>query len=118
MCSFSACFAAKWIAPITAAAPAISLFIVSIPPGVGFRLRPPVSYTTPFPISTIGFLFLCPFGLYSAIVKVGGSIEPLFTERSPPIFNASIFAFSNISTLILLGVNSVLISLANCSAVK
>jgi hypothetical protein len=45
------------MAQATAAAPAMSHFIWSMLLGVGFRLRPPVSYTTPFPTSTKGFLF-------------------------------------------------------------
>ena len=64
-----------FMAPITVPAPAISTFIISIPL-VGFKLRPPVSYTIPLPTNIIGFLFVAFFGFHSKIENVGSSILP------------------------------------------
>jgi len=81
-------------------------------------LNPPVSYTTPFPTKTIGFLLRAFFGLYSIIVNVGGSTDPLFTAKSPPILSASIFDFSRIVTEKLASFPFASISSANLVAVK
>ena len=60
-------------------------FIKYIEPLVGFKLKPPVSYTTPFPTSTMGFLFFARLGFHSMIVNEGGSTLPKFTASNPPI---------------------------------
>ena len=82
------------IAPTTVPAPAISTFIISIP-FVGFKLKPPVSYTIPFPTSIIGFLFLAFFGFHSKIENVGSSRLPWFTASKPPILRDCIFFLLN-----------------------
>ncbi|CDW76565.1 UNKNOWN [Stylonychia lemnae] len=76
----------------TAAAPAMSHFIISMLLAVGFRLRPPVSYTTPLPTNTQGFLFFACLGLYSITENVGGSTLPWFTDSKPPMPSCLIFA--------------------------
>ena len=96
----------------------MSLFIQSIEPGVGFKLNPPVSYTTPLPTNTIGCVFLALLGLYSIIVNVGGSIEPLFTANRPPIFNDSICVFSKTCTWQPTDEHNSLIFSLNCTAFK
>ena len=45
-------------------------------------------------------------------------MEPLFTERSPPIFKASICAFSKVVDSSFASLASAAISSANCSAFK
>ena len=50
--TFILCFETKLITPQAVAAPAISVFIVSIPAG-DFNESPPESNITPFPISAI-----------------------------------------------------------------
>ena len=67
--------------------------------GVGFRLSPPVSYTTPLPTSTIGALFTAFFGFHSRMLKVGGSGLPRFTPSRPPMARASIWALSKTVSL-------------------
>ena len=59
------CFEIKLITPQAVAAPAISVFIVSIPDG-DFKERPPESNITPFPISAI---WVSAFLLYSPTKK-------------------------------------------------
>src|SRR5438477_611579 len=70
------------IAAITAAAPDMSVFIVSIPPAV-LSDKPPESKTTPFP--TNASVPRGRVGAYSSRRKRGGRSEPLPTPRTPPI---------------------------------
>jgi len=60
---------------------------------------PPVSNTTPLPTKIMGLSFTGFSGFHSNMVKVGGSILPLFTASRPPIFRASIFFLFRTSTL-------------------
>ena len=92
-------FATASNTPATTAAPPISHFIISMELGVGFKLNPPVSNTTPLPTRTIGWLFTAFLGLYSKTENVGGSWLPLFTASNPPILRLSICASLKTSTL-------------------
>ena len=66
---------------MTAAAPDMSVFIVSMPPAVLID-RPPESNTTPLPTSaSVAF---APRGSYASRRKRGGRSEPAPTPRTPP----------------------------------
>ena len=69
------------MAPSTAAAPDISVFMVSIPEA-GFRLRPPESKVMPFPTNTASFS--APSGSCQISSKRGGRPEPAATPSTPP----------------------------------
>ena len=96
----------------------MSHFIWSMLLGVGFRLRPPVSYTTPLPTNNSGFLFTAFFGFHSSMVKVGGSMLPLFTASRPPMPKASMRDLSSTSTLKPELLANVRISEASCVALR
>ena len=66
------CLATSAIIPQAVAAPAISVFIVSIPEG-DFNDSPPESNSTPLPINEICFLA---FVLYSPTRNFGDLSEP------------------------------------------
>ncbi len=84
------------MAPITAAAPPISIFMSDMP-GPGFSEMPPLSKVIPFPTSTIGFSpFSPPF--HSMMIKRGSMALPWFTASRPPIPTSVIFFLSNTVT--------------------
>ena len=66
----------------TAAAPDMSIFIITLIGLVGLRLRPPESYMTPLPTSATCALGVR--GVYVSLTIRGGSIEPALTPRIPP----------------------------------
>ena len=68
-------------AAMTAAAPLMSHFIVSMAFG-GLSERPPESKVTPLP--TRATVFLAPLGEYSRRMSRGGLAEPCPTARIPP----------------------------------
>ena len=73
------------IAPSTAAAPPMSPFMASMPPG-SFRLMPPVSKVTPLPMKTRGWeLEIRDWGLFSRTTKRGGVALPCETASTPPM---------------------------------
>ncbi len=71
------------IAPRTAAAPDMSIFMKSCMPCAGFRLMPPESYMMPLP-TIARWLLLFPFGLKLSLTMRGGSVLPALTPRMPP----------------------------------
>ena len=72
------------IAPITAAAPDMSLFIVSMPAFV-LSESPPESKTTPLPTNASG-LPRAPAGLYVSFRNRGVCVDPWPTPSTPPSF--------------------------------
>ena len=82
--------------PITAAAPPMSLFIVSIDVD-GLREYPPVSKVRPLPTSPIFSLFLG-LPIYLITINFGSWIDPFATSKNAFIPNFSISFLSNIST--------------------
>ena len=84
------------MAPSTAAAPDMSIFIDACMASVGFRLMPPESYMMPLPTST-----RCPFGFrgrYVSLTMRGGSALPALTPSRPPQPRAASASSSNTST--------------------
>ena len=81
-----------FIVPITAAAPDISNFILSIS-AEGLIEMPPVSNVTPFPTRTM--VPLEDFARFSKMINCGGKLEPCETARTPPILSRSISLFPN-----------------------
>ncbi len=75
------CLATSAIIPQAVAAPAMSVFIVSMPAG-DFKESPPESNRTPLPIKEICFFA---FGLYSPTRNFGDLSEPWETPITPPI---------------------------------
>ena len=75
------------IALSTAAAPDMSVFIVSMPSAVLID-RPPLSNVMPLP--TNASVARAPGGLYSSRIRRGGSSDPLATDTSPPSFSFAI----------------------------
>ena len=86
--AFSFSLAMASMAEITAAAPAISVFMPGMPVDVLMEY-PPVSYITPLPTRAMGFSNLS-FPLYLMRISLGSSLEPLFTPRYDPMFISSI----------------------------
>ena len=100
------------IAAITAAAPPMSVFIVSMPAPV-LSERPPESNTTPLPTSAIEPL--ARGGEYVIFTRRGGCLEPCPTPRTPPSFRRFIAATSSTSTFTFLPRSSCCAALANWS---
>jgi hypothetical protein len=61
------------IVPATAAAPDMSIFMVSMLPD-GFRLIPPESKVTPLPTRTT--VFVAPLGAYAMVTRRGLALLP------------------------------------------
>ena len=84
------------MAPITAAAPAMSIFMVSMP-AIVLMLRPPESKVTPLPTNASEPLAL-PSGRWSSSTNRGGLVLPRFTPSSPPslrrLISASVHTFT------------------------
>ena len=75
----------------TAAAPDMSVFIVSMPSAV-FSDRPPESNTMPLP--TMAKNALAPGGSYHISTRRAGSVAPALTPRMPPKPPATRSSFS------------------------
>ncbi len=92
------------IAPITDAAPHISYFISSID-APGFNEMPPLSKVNPLPTNTIGASPSTP-PLYSIVINLASSDEPLATPQKAPMPSACISAPPLTSTLTFPPANS------------
>ena len=84
------------MAPSTAAAPAISSFIVSIPPLL-FRDKPPLSNVIPLPTKTRVSFLSASSKPYSRITNLGSSRLPCETPSMAPNFSSCNFAKLKIS---------------------
>ena len=86
------------IAQATAAPPAMSSFIRSMP-SAGLIEMPPLSKVTPLPTSPSTGVAGAPGGSYRKTIRRGGSTLPRATPRSSPIPNSAIRSSSSTSTL-------------------
>jgi hypothetical protein len=83
--------AITFMAPSTAAEPAMSVFISTME-SVGLSDRPPESKVMALPTSATGGSFACRafFGVYSTWMSFGSCTLPCATPRNIPIFSRSI----------------------------
>jgi hypothetical protein len=100
------------IAAITAAAPDMSVFIVSMPDAV-FSESPPESNTTPLPTSAT--FPLAPGGEYVIFTRRGDWFEPCPTPSTPPSLAFFSAATSSTSTFTFLPRRSVWAARANAA---
>ena len=96
------------IAPMTAAAPPMSIFIHSMP-SKDLRLRPPVSKVMPLPTRWTTARGV-PAGCQRMRTRAGGSVEPALTPSSPPQPSAASRSRSHTSTLAVPTSGSILVA--------